>query len=158
MLKKNSTYGKQRISRSMQIVGPIQLHFFIRKLQVMNVLLKETDWLCYTFFHQEIAGDGPALQGDRLALLHIFSSGSCRWWTCSSRKQIGFALLGELHERGQTHKRTDFATTRKNWPKGRFFEIVVLQCSGCKVYSVHRHFKSCWGPQLINIAKIHNLF
>ena len=133
MLKKNPTYGKQRISRSMQIVGPIQLHFFIRKLQVMNVLLKETDWLCYTFF----------------------SSGNCRWWTCSLRRQTGFAThffirklqvmdllfketdwlcsagtsfapLGELHERGQTHKRTDFATTRKNQPKGR---PILWNCS-----------------------------
>ena len=35
----------------------------------MVVLFKETDWLCFAFFHQEIAGDGRALRGDGLALL-----------------------------------------------------------------------------------------
>ena len=76
-----------------------------------------------TFFHQKIAGDGHALQGDRLALLcffhqeiagegwlfeetdwlcspgrityyYIFSSRNCRWWTCFLRRQTGFAPLG----------------------------------------------------------------
>ena len=56
----------------MRIVGPILLHVFIKKMQVMDVLFRETDWLCsdlLCFFHQEIAGDGRALRGDRLALL-----------------------------------------------------------------------------------------
>ena len=42
-------------------------------------------------FSHEIAGEGHALRGDRLALLCFFSSGNCRWWTCSSRRPTGFA-------------------------------------------------------------------
>ena len=75
---KNPAYGRQRISRSMRKVEPILLHNFIKKLQVMDVLFKETYWLCF-------------------ALLGFFSSGNCRWWTCSSRRGTGFALLGVLH-------------------------------------------------------------
>ena len=74
------------------------------------------------FLHQEIAGDVCVLWGDRLALLssnrqssdgsqeHIFSSGNYRWWTCSSRRQTGFAPLWppllpweNCMGRGQTH-------------------------------------------------------
>ena len=61
----------------MRIVGPILLNFLIKKLQAMDVLFEETGkpvgllkdrlvLLC--FFHQEVAGDGRALRGDRLAL------------------------------------------------------------------------------------------
>ena len=60
---KNPAYGRQRISQPMQIVGPILLHFVIKKLLMMDVLFEETDWLCFALlFHQEIAGDGRALQ------------------------------------------------------------------------------------------------
>ena len=39
----------------------------------MDEFFEETDWLCSQFFcHQEIAGDGCVLQGDRLALLPWF--------------------------------------------------------------------------------------
>ena len=44
--------------------------FFIKKLQMKDVLFEETDWLCFALlcmFHQEIAGDGRALWGDQVA-------------------------------------------------------------------------------------------
>ena len=75
----------------------------------MDVLFEETDWLCFAL---------------------LFSSGNCRWWTCSSRRQTDFAPLGppmlpwENRMKGdrQTHKHkhiwTDIATTRKNRPSG----------------------------------------
>ena len=95
-IKKNPAYGRQRISRPMWIVGPIQFwrrlaflhmflsrncsrwtsssrrptgfatHTFIKKLQQMDELFEKADWLCYTCFHQEIAADGRALWGGRL--------------------------------------------------------------------------------------------
>ena len=52
--------------------------FFIRKLQVMDVLFEETDWLC-----------SPG----RIAYYYIFSSRNFRCWTCSLRRQTVFALL-----------------------------------------------------------------
>ena len=63
----------------MWILGPILLHFFIKKLQVMDGLFEKTDWLCFVllcFFHQEIAGDGPALRrdGPQLYRWHIWHS------------------------------------------------------------------------------------
>ena len=42
-IKKNPAYGRQRISRPMRIVGPILLKFFIKNVQVMDVLFEETD-------------------------------------------------------------------------------------------------------------------
>ena len=69
-------------------------HTFIKKLQQMDELFEKADWLCYTCFHQEIAADGRALRGGRLALLHMFSSRNCSRWTCSSRRPTGFAPLG----------------------------------------------------------------
>ena len=41
-------------------------------------------------------------------------------WLCSPG--TSFAPLGESHERGKTSTWTDFVTTRKNRPKGQFFE------------------------------------
>ena len=41
----------------------ILLHFFIKKLQVMDVLFEETDWLCSPW---------------RIAYYYIFSSRNCR--------------------------------------------------------------------------------
>ena len=51
----------------------------------MDVLFKETDWLCYTCFHQEIAADGQARRGGRLLRANE-----------RPRKK--------LHEKGQTDK------------------------------------------------------
>ena len=75
-----ASLSPQRASPSPEISweNRIILHFhrlgFIMKLQVKDVLFKETDWLCFAllcfaFFHPEIAGDGRALRGDRLACL-----------------------------------------------------------------------------------------
>ena len=89
----------------------ILLHFFINKLQVMDVLFEETHWLCFAFFIWKLqVMDMLFEETDRL---------------CSPGTY--FAPLGESHERGQTtHKHTptwtDFATTRKNRPMGEFFE------------------------------------
>ena len=61
-------------------------HVFIKKLQQMDELVEEADWLCYSYLHQEIAADGGALREGRLALLHMFSSRNCSRWTSSSRR------------------------------------------------------------------------
>ena len=61
---------------------------------------------------------------------NIFSGYWCHGgrWLCSPG--TSFAPLGESHGEGtlppHVHKRTDIATTRKNRPKGRFFENVHI--------------------------------
>ena len=97
-----------------------------------------------TFFHQEIADDGRVLSGDRMALLsskrqssdgsqeHIFFIRKLQVIDmCSSRRQTGFAPLGESHGEGTDRHTilpwTDFANTRKNRPKGPFFENIRSQ-------------------------------
>ena len=101
MAVRNTFYFHQEIagdglSSSRRQTGFALDSFFIRKLQVMDVFFEETDWLCSpgTSGLREIAGDGQVLRGARLALLSIlFSSGNCRCWTFSLRRQTGFALL-----------------------------------------------------------------
>ena len=75
----------------------------------MDEFFEEIDWLCSQFFfHKEISGDGRVLQGDRLVLLP-------RDLLCSPGR---IARGGDKH----TDTHTDISTTRKNWPKGQFFE------------------------------------
>ena len=138
---KNPAYGRQRISRPMRIVGPIQFwrrlallhmflsrncsrwtsssrrltgfatHVFIKKLQQMDELVEEADWLCYTYLHQEIAADGGALREGRLAFLHMFSSRNCSRWTSSSRRPTGFAthtFIKKLQQMEELFEKADW--------------------------------------------------
>ena len=85
----------------MRIVGPILLHFFNKKLQVMDMLFEETDCLCFAFFIRKLQvmdvlfqETGWLCSPGRIACYYIFSSRNCRGWTCSSRRQTGFAPPG----------------------------------------------------------------
>ena len=63
----------------------------------MDVLFEETDWLCYTCFHQKIAADGRALQGGQLALLPWENIGTsdCKANTKNKRRQLEEYQTGE---------------------------------------------------------------
>ena len=97
-------------SSSRRLTG-FATHVFIKKLQQMDELVEEADWLCYTYLHQEIAADGGALREGRLAFLHMFSSRNCSRWTSSSRRPTGFAthtFIKKLQQMEELFEKADW--------------------------------------------------